>query len=176
MDAVFFAGVAAKGPHSQLRGALAHFACSEVLDGDETERQEKQFKETQLRVRAMGLSPCLVHRANSGPLPRLARLSLCAHAGRAAGIPRRFATCSCRQRNPPESAVRRFLSEISAVELRGIGWQGFVESDEPIGRFLTSPFPFLNFSDRGHAFGRHGTKAYHCFPGGAVWDFHDLKP
>ncbi len=67
-DVDCFAHAMANCPHLKLKGTFTHFASSEVLDSDETDRQEKCFTRALSRMNTLGLSPGLIHMANSGAL------------------------------------------------------------------------------------------------------------
>lgn len=63
-----FAGALRKCPHLRLQGTFTHFASSEVLDRHETACQMQRFKDALVSMKALGLSPGLVHTANSGAI------------------------------------------------------------------------------------------------------------
>src|SRR5574337_113431 len=67
-DLECFARTLADCPHLRLQGTFTHFASSEVFTSTQTEEQEKLFCGALERMRALGLSPGLVHMANSAAL------------------------------------------------------------------------------------------------------------
>ncbi len=54
--------------HLELGGAYTHFASAETFTTDQTEQQERVFAEAVERLRAAGVSPGIVHLANSGAI------------------------------------------------------------------------------------------------------------
>ncbi len=63
-----FAHVLADCPHLRLDGTFTHFASSEVFTAEQTEQQERVFCGVLQRLRSLGVSPGLVHMANSAAL------------------------------------------------------------------------------------------------------------
>lgn len=63
-----FARVLAECPHLKLTGTFTHFASSEVMTTTETTDQAHVFLRAVARMREMGLSPGLVHMANSAAI------------------------------------------------------------------------------------------------------------
>jgi len=63
-----FAGEYARCPHLKLEGTYTHFASAEDFTSDQTARQEKKFFAALERLRALGVSPGMVHLANSGAI------------------------------------------------------------------------------------------------------------
>lgn len=63
-----FAKLLARCPHLQLEGTYTHFASAEDFTSDQTSRQEKKFFAALDRLRALGVSPGMVHLANSGAI------------------------------------------------------------------------------------------------------------
>ena len=55
-------------PHLQLGGTFTHFASSEDLRTKQNEQQEKVFSDALEQLRGAGLSPGIVHMANSGAI------------------------------------------------------------------------------------------------------------
>ncbi len=55
-------------PHLKLEGTYTHFASAEDFTSDQTARQEKKFFAALERLRALGVSPGMVHLANSGAI------------------------------------------------------------------------------------------------------------
>jgi alanine racemase len=55
-------------PHLKLEGTCTHFASAEDFTSDQTARQEKKFFAALERLRALGVSPGMVHLANSGAI------------------------------------------------------------------------------------------------------------
>jgi alanine racemase len=55
-------------PHVQLEGVFSHFAASEVVDLPHGDQQIRCFQEALTRVRGSGLSPALMHMANSAAI------------------------------------------------------------------------------------------------------------
>lgn len=54
--------------HIELEGTFTHFASSEDFEGRQTEEQERVFRESLGRMRALGVAPGIVHMANSGAI------------------------------------------------------------------------------------------------------------
>lgn len=52
--------------HLQLEGTFTHLASSEDFESEQTESQEKVFRNCLDRLRLLGISPGIVHMANSG--------------------------------------------------------------------------------------------------------------
>jgi len=71
-DVECFARQLAKCPHLRLEGTFTHFASSGVFDnspvGRQTPRQEEEFLAAVARLRSLGISPGLVHAANSAAI------------------------------------------------------------------------------------------------------------
>ena len=63
-----FARAFAKTPHLILQGTFTHFASSELLDTEETAIQQMRFAIVLQRMKALGLSPGLIHMANSAAI------------------------------------------------------------------------------------------------------------
>lgn len=63
-----FAKQLARCPHLLLEGTYTHFASAEDFTSDQTARQEKKFFAALDRLRALGVSPGMVHLANSGAI------------------------------------------------------------------------------------------------------------
>jgi len=55
-------------PHLELGGTFTHFASSEDFRTGQNERQEKLFSEALAHLQAAGISPGIVHMANSGAI------------------------------------------------------------------------------------------------------------
>lgn len=55
-------------PHLELAGTFTHFASADDFSSDQNERQEKTFADALQALRAAGVSPGLVHMANSGAI------------------------------------------------------------------------------------------------------------
>ena len=55
-------------PHLKLEGTYTHFASAEDFTSDQTARQERRFFAALERLRALGVSPGMVHLANSGAI------------------------------------------------------------------------------------------------------------
>jgi alanine racemase len=71
-----FAGAYAKCPHLELTGTFTHFASSEDFRTQQNEQQERIFNEALVELRAVGISPGIIHMANSGAI--CARPGTCA--------------------------------------------------------------------------------------------------
>jgi alanine racemase len=54
--------------HIQLEGTYTHFASAEDFTAEQTKVQEQLFRECLGRLRALGISPGIVHMANSGAI------------------------------------------------------------------------------------------------------------
>jgi len=67
-DVNCIARVLPRYPHLNLHGTFTHFASSEALDSDDTDRQETLFGEALSRMNALGLSPGVIHMANSAAI------------------------------------------------------------------------------------------------------------
>src|SRR6266852_6148742 len=71
-DVDCFARQLANCPHLRLEGTFTHFASSGAFSespvGRQTPQQEKEFLAAVARLRALGISPGLVHLANSGAI------------------------------------------------------------------------------------------------------------
>ena len=63
-----FAKELAACPHLQLGGTFTHFASSEDLRTKQNEQQEKVFSDALEKLRGAGISPGIVHMANSGAI------------------------------------------------------------------------------------------------------------
>lgn len=63
-----FASAYAKCPHLELAGTFTHFASSEDFRTQQNEQQERVFMEALAELRAAGVSPGIVHAANSGAI------------------------------------------------------------------------------------------------------------
>ncbi len=57
-----------KYPHLRLQGTFTHFASSELLDSEETSIQQQRFANALQRMRGLGVSPGLIHMANSAAI------------------------------------------------------------------------------------------------------------
>ena len=55
-------------PHLELAGTFTHFASADDFNSRQNEEQEKRFAEALAALRAAGVSPGLVHMANSGAI------------------------------------------------------------------------------------------------------------
>jgi alanine racemase len=63
-----FAGTLADCKHIQLGGTFTHFASAEDFKARQTDEQEQLFKRCLDRMRVLGISPGIVHMANSGAI------------------------------------------------------------------------------------------------------------
>src|ERR1700690_389041 len=63
-----FASALADCRHIQLEGTLTHFASAEDFTARQTDDQENLFRACLDRLRALGVSPGIVHMANSGAI------------------------------------------------------------------------------------------------------------
>ena len=63
-----FASALADCRHIELEGTFTHFASAEDFSARQTDEQEKVFRECLDRLRALGISPGIVHMANSGAI------------------------------------------------------------------------------------------------------------
>ena len=63
-----FAAALADSPHVQLEGTYTHFASAEDFTAEQTTQQEQLFRDCLARLRAHGISPGIVHMANSGAI------------------------------------------------------------------------------------------------------------
>jgi alanine racemase len=63
-----FAAALADSPHLQLEGTYTHFASAEDFTGQQTNEQEQLFRNCLARLQALGISPGIVHMANSGAI------------------------------------------------------------------------------------------------------------
>lgn len=63
-----FANALADCKHIKLEGTFTHLASSEDFDSTQTESQERTFRSCLDRLRALGVSPGIVHMANSGAI------------------------------------------------------------------------------------------------------------
>ncbi len=62
------AGVLAECPHLELGGTYTHFASSETFLSQQTEQQEVVFEKALSQLQSLGISPGIVHLANSGAI------------------------------------------------------------------------------------------------------------
>jgi alanine racemase len=63
-----FASALADSRHIELEGAFTHFASAEDFSARQTDEQEETFRKCLDGLRAMGVSPGIVHMANSGAI------------------------------------------------------------------------------------------------------------
>jgi alanine racemase len=63
-----FAAALADSPHVQLEGTYTHFASAEDFTAEQTNQQERLFRDCLARLRTLGISPGIVHMANSGAI------------------------------------------------------------------------------------------------------------
>src|SRR5580704_7109136 len=63
-----FAAALAGSPHVQLEGTYTHFASAEDFTAEQTTQQEQLFRDCLDRLRTLGISPGIVHMANSGAI------------------------------------------------------------------------------------------------------------
>jgi len=63
-----FAKELADCKHLELEGTLTHFASAEDFSAQQTDDQERLFQVCLARMRALGISPGIVHMANSGAI------------------------------------------------------------------------------------------------------------
>jgi alanine racemase len=63
-----FASALADSPHIQLEGTFTHFASAEDFSARQTDEQEAAFHRSLDRLRALRVSPGIVHMANSGAI------------------------------------------------------------------------------------------------------------
>lgn len=63
-----FAADLAKCKHIELEGTFTHLASSEDLESPHGDDQERVFRQSLDRLRALGISPGIVHMANSGAI------------------------------------------------------------------------------------------------------------
>jgi len=63
-----FAGELAECRHLELEGTFTHFASAEDFSAPQTDSQEQLFRECLSRMHSLGLSPGIVHMANSGAI------------------------------------------------------------------------------------------------------------
>jgi alanine racemase len=63
-----FAAALAACPHLRLEGTFTHFASAEDFTAQQTVQQEQLFRDCLARLRALGISPGIVHMANSGAI------------------------------------------------------------------------------------------------------------
>jgi len=63
-----FAAALADSPHLQLEGTYTHFASAEDFTAEQTNQQEQLFRDCLARLGALGISPGIVHMANSGAI------------------------------------------------------------------------------------------------------------
>jgi alanine racemase len=67
-EAERFVQVLADCPHLELGGTFTHFASAETFLRDQTEQQEQLFAQFIGKLRAAGVSPGIIHLANSGAI------------------------------------------------------------------------------------------------------------
>ena len=63
-----FASALADSRHIELEGTFTHFASAEDFSAHQTDEQEGTFRKCLDRMRALGVSPGIVHMANSGAI------------------------------------------------------------------------------------------------------------
>jgi alanine racemase len=63
-----FAAALADSPHVQLEGTYTHFASAEDFTAEQTNQQEQLFRDCLARLQVLGISPGIVHMANSGAI------------------------------------------------------------------------------------------------------------
>src|SRR5271170_4126887 len=63
-----FASALADSRHIELEGTFTHFASAEDFSARQTDEQEETFRQCLNRMRALGISPGIVHMANSGAI------------------------------------------------------------------------------------------------------------
>jgi alanine racemase len=63
-----FASALSRCRHLELEGTFTHFASAEDFKAQQTDDQEELFRECLARLRAHGISPGIVHMANSGAI------------------------------------------------------------------------------------------------------------
>ncbi len=63
-----FAAMLAACPHLELQGSYTHFASADDFTSEQTVCQERRFQEALARLRKAGVSPGMVHLANSGAI------------------------------------------------------------------------------------------------------------
>jgi alanine racemase len=63
-----FAAALAASPHLELQGTYTHFASADDFTSEQTACQERRFQEALARLRRAGVSPGIVHLANSGAI------------------------------------------------------------------------------------------------------------
>jgi alanine racemase len=63
-----FASALADCRHIELEGTFTHFASAEDFSAGQTDEQEETFRQCLDRMRALGISPGIVHMANSGAI------------------------------------------------------------------------------------------------------------
>src|ERR1700683_224694 len=63
-----FVAALADSPHLQLEGTYTHFASAEDFTAEQTNQQEQLFRDCLARLGALGISPGIVHMANSGAI------------------------------------------------------------------------------------------------------------
>src|SRR5277367_5479880 len=63
-----FASALADSRHIELEGTFTHFASAEDFSARQTDEQEETFRQCLDRMRALGISPGIVHMANSGAI------------------------------------------------------------------------------------------------------------
>jgi alanine racemase len=63
-----FAAELAANKHVELEGTFTHLASSEDFESPQSEEQERTFRDCLDRLRALGVSPGIVHMANSGAI------------------------------------------------------------------------------------------------------------
>jgi alanine racemase len=63
-----FAGALADCPHLELEGIFTHFASAEDFKAQQTDDQERLFRDSLARLKSLGIAPGIVHIANSGAI------------------------------------------------------------------------------------------------------------
>jgi len=63
-----FASALADSRHIELEGTFTHFASAEDFSAQQTDEQEETFRKCLDRMRSLGISPGIVHMANSGAI------------------------------------------------------------------------------------------------------------
>jgi alanine racemase len=63
-----FAAELAASKHVELEGTFTHLASSEDFESSQSDGQERTFRESLDRLRSLGISPGMVHMANSGAI------------------------------------------------------------------------------------------------------------
>ncbi|MGA3294054.1 MAG: alanine racemase [Candidatus Acidiferrales bacterium] len=133
-----FASALADCRHIALEGTFTHFASAEDFSAHQTDEQEQTFRRCLDRLRALGISPGIVHMANSG--------AICARPNTWADMVRPGAIIYgyYQSFDPPEKGqeVRRRLPVEPSLSLRArIITLRDLPSGEPVGygaRFVTA--------------------------------------